>query len=197
MLGVEMREDRWPGVSSAEVARYESIVNAMRPLVEKAPSDEDECADREWFVAVTNPNCEGRVIGEMHERGILTVAPVIRYWRVRNRVRRVTERQLMPRYVIFGIDRAKQNVVGIEGLERIVRNGDLSWARVPAAQVSILRLRSLTGEFDPTSTRASAFIDWLLTKGEISVHAVVANPKGGRTGRNRVSRAKGKWRKRR
>jgi hypothetical protein len=197
MLGVEMREDRWPGVSQADVARYESIANSLRPLVEKPDPEKEWLADREWFVAVTNPNCEGRVIGEMHERGILTVAPVIRYWRVRNRVRRVTERQLMPRYVIFGIDRAKQNVVGIEGLERIVRNGDLSWARVPAAQVSILRLRALTGEFDPTSTRASAFFEWLLAKGEISVHAVVANSKKGRMERNRVSRAKGKWRKRR
>ncbi len=107
MAGRKRRQDERFGVSSAEIRRYESIINDLTPLVQPdAPAPVDE--ERTWHVAVTNPNCEGRVVAAMHERGIPTVAPVIRFYRKYKRSvsQHTGERALMPRYVIFGLAKA-------------------------------------------------------------------------------------------
>jgi hypothetical protein len=186
----------WAGVTAHDVRRYESIANALTPLVAPAPAPDEELSDRQWFVAVTNPNCEGRVIADMHERGILTVAPVIRYWRQHRRNRHVTERALMPGYVIFGLDRDRQHIVGVEGIERVIRNRAGEWDHLPARDVSLLRLRALTGEFDPTASGVSPFILWLVDHGELPLTAIIPLPEK-RVERNRVSRVsrKSRWRK--
>ncbi|MGA0595626.1 transcription termination/antitermination NusG family protein [Enterovirga sp. CN4-39] len=180
-------------VSPEDIARYESIINALSPMVRQEPEEDEEPGAREWFVAFTNPNCEGRVIKAMNERGIATLAPVIRYWRTRNRKRVQDERQLMPRYVIFGMDRARHNLIGIEGLERIVRSNDRSWSRVPEWAVALLRMRMLSGEFDPSVGRVSNFLNWLVAQGEMPAAALVETPDTkNRTARNRLSRVKRK-----
>ncbi|MBP2495396.1 hypothetical protein ABID82_002271 [Methylobacterium sp. PvP062] len=130
-----------------------------------------------WHVAVTNYGCELRVREQMAERGIDTIIPMVRFWRVKNRQRSVAERPLMARTVIFGIDHSTQSLmdremghewvgegedrrlvptgrtgrlIPIRGLERIARGTDDCWAVMPEAQAFKLRFSILRGDFDAT-----------------------------------------------
>lgn len=103
-----------------------------------------------WHAAITNPGYEFIVRAAMQDRGIDTVLPVIRYWRVRNRRREVAERPLLARTIIFGLDHDQQHVRGIRGFERVVRGASDLWANLPANEVYDLRFAILRGDFDAT-----------------------------------------------
>ncbi len=103
-----------------------------------------------WHVAVTNPGCELTVRDAMARRGVDTVLPMLRFWRVRNRKRIIAERPLMARIVVFGLDPSTQHIAGIYGLERVVRGASDRWAVLDQGEVQDLRLRILRGEFDAT-----------------------------------------------
>ncbi|WP_125901347.1 MULTISPECIES: transcription termination/antitermination NusG family protein [Methylobacterium] len=103
-----------------------------------------------WHAAVTNPGCEVMVRDAMARRGVDTVLPMLRFWRVRNRKRIIAERPLMARILVFGLDRSTQHIAGIYGLERIVRGASDRWAVLAQGEVEDLRLRILRGEFDAT-----------------------------------------------
>lgn len=128
-----------------------------------------------WHAAVTNFGAEFSVREALQARGIDTVLPVIRYWRIRNRKRIIAERPVFPRCVLFGMDHQTQSLIdfvsryvrsddghsiirkdepararSIVGIERIVRNADGNWAVVPTLEVWELRRQILTGAFDGT-----------------------------------------------
>ncbi|AWN55048.1 transcription termination/antitermination NusG family protein [Methylobacterium sp. 17Sr1-1] len=112
-----------------------------------------------WHAAVTNPGCEVMVRDAMARRGVDTVLPMLRFWRVQNRKRIVAERPLMARVVLFGLDPSTQNVAGIYGLERIVRGASDRWAVLDQGEVQDLRLRILRGEFDATLRVSHPYIE--------------------------------------
>lgn len=130
-----------------------------------------------WFVAVTNPGCEGRVRDQMQDLGIDTILPMVRYWRIRNKQRLVAERPLVARTVIFGMNPKTQMLLQpvykhawegsgedkryvptaevesyktILGLERIARGASNEWAEIPAQEAFGLRFQILRGDFDAT-----------------------------------------------
>jgi hypothetical protein len=112
-----------------------------------------------WHAAVTNPGCELIVRDAMARRGIDTVLPMLRFWRVRHRKRLIAERPLMARIVVFGFDPSTQHIAGIYGLERIVRGASERWAALDLEEVHDLRLRILRGEFDATLRESHPYIE--------------------------------------
>lgn len=164
-----------------------------------------------WHVAVTNHGCEAKVRDQMTERGIDTVLPVIRFWRIRNRQRVAVERPLIARTVIFGIDHATQSLmdremqhewvgdqlvpagrtgrlIPIRGLERIARGTGDGWAVMPASEAYKLRFSLMRGDFDATLRQSNParelppMILWLLERGEIPRDAILTHKEAKRKG---------------
>lgn len=153
-----------------------------------------------WHAAATNQGKELAVRAALQARGIDTVLPLLRIWRIRNRQRVMAERPLLPRLVLFGIDKATQSlvdlvpsyvrtiddelvpvplserVVSIPGLERIVRGAGQEWATFRPEDVYDLRFRILRGEFDPTITEeTSPIVKWLIDRGELDRRSVLTH----------------------
>ncbi|MFE1601591.1 transcription termination/antitermination NusG family protein [Methylobacterium sp. ID0610] len=113
-----------------------------------------------WHAAVTFPSCEIRVRDAMQRRGIDTVLPMIRFWRIRSRQRFIAERPLLARTVVFGLDHSCQDIANIEGLEHVVRGASAGWADLPEQDVYDLRLSILRGEFDATLRQSHPERPW-------------------------------------
>ena len=126
-----------------------------------------------WHVAVTNPAREALVRQQMQSRGMDTIVPMIRFWRVRNRRRFVAEKPLLARTVIFGMDRARHDLIDVVGLERVIRGAQDRWFVLPPNEAYDLRFRMLRGDFDATLREGRAmpelpqFIRWLLDRGDL------------------------------
>lgn len=147
-----------------------------------------EAAPLRWHAAITNPSYDFIVRDIMQERGIDTVLPVVRYWRIRNRRREIAERPLLARCVIFGLDPAWQDIRGIRGLERVVKGASDSWARLPANEVYDLRFAILRGDFDATLREAHSLrplpdlIRRLITDGYLPAQAGLTHKEARRAG---------------
>ena len=170
-----------------------------------------EPAPLTWHVAVTNPGCEAKVRDQMTERGIDTILPMIRYWRIRNRHRAIAERPLIARTVIFGLDHATQSLmdremghqwvghqliptgrtgrlIPIRGLERVARGANDAWAVLPAPEAYKLRFSILRGDFDATIRQSNTRVElpplirWLLKRGEIPADSVLTHREARRKG---------------
>lgn len=106
-------------------------------------------ADAEWYVAVTNPNCQARAALGLHDIGYRSFYPKVRRWVSHARVKTAKEKPLLGRYIFVEVDRktqsfgAARNVNGIEGF---VSNPDP--VRVPTEYVLRLRERYMDGEWD-------------------------------------------------
>lgn len=103
----------------------------------------------EWYVAVTNRNCQARAALGLHDLGYRSFYPKVRRWVSHARVKTAKEKPLLGRYIFVEVDRkmqsfgAARNVNGIEGF---VSNPDP--VRVPTDYVRRLRERYMDGEWD-------------------------------------------------
>lgn len=171
-------------------------IDGRRAMALSHAAGEVDASPLTWHAAVTNPGAEFSVRAALQDRGIDTVLPTIRYWRIRNRKRFVAERPLLARCVLFGMNKETQSLVEfvsryvrdgdqlvradepdrartIVGIERIVRGADDGWAVLPASEIYDLRLRILRGDFDATLREGRArpelpeFIKALIARGEL------------------------------
>src|SRR5262245_24427988 len=99
----------------------------------------DQPTGRQWFCAITNPNCQARASSELHARGYPVSYPNAKRWVHHARTTIAKEKPVLGRYIFvlmpwhhFGIVRA---VNGIEALVGV--------AGVPIAipDSAVLRLR--------------------------------------------------------
>lgn len=117
-------------------------------------------ADAEWYVAVTNPNCQARAALGLHDLGYRSFYPKVRRWVSHARVRTAKEKPLLGRYIFVEVDQktqsfgAARNVNGIEGF---VSNPDP--VRVPTEYVRRLRERYMDGEWDFVRQEPCPFVN--------------------------------------
>lgn len=127
----------------------------------------------EWFVAVTNPNCQARAAMGLSELGYRSFYPRIKRWVSHARVRTAKEKPLLGRYLFVEVDQPSFDERGrrlyepkqsfgevrtVNGIEGFVSNPDP--VRVPARYVQRLRERYLYGEWDFVRQEPCPFYEW-------------------------------------
>jgi transcription antitermination factor NusG len=103
-----------------------------------------------WFCALTNPNCQTRVVNGLYELGFRTFLPKIRKWATHGRVRRAVERPLLGRYLFIEVDHPRQNFGAVRdcrGVETLISNLGAP-CPFPSHEIESLRLRYMAGEWD-------------------------------------------------
>lgn len=102
-----------------------------------------------WYVVTTNPNCQGRAVGELYTLGYRTFYPKIRKWVSHARVRKAAEKPLLGRYLFVEVDHPRQSfgaVRSANGVEGFVSNPDP--VQIPSIYVQRFRERYMSGEWD-------------------------------------------------
>jgi transcription antitermination factor NusG len=110
-----------------------------------------ELGDGDWYVCITNPNCQRRAELELYSLGFRTFAPKLRKWVSHARVRKAVERPLLGRYLFvelsntggqsFGAVKAVNGIEGFVGVCGVPQS-------VPSHYVEDFRMRYMSGEWD-------------------------------------------------
>lgn len=116
--------------------------------------------DGNWYIAITNPNCQRRAEFELAALGYRCFWPKLRKWVSHARTKQAKEYPILGRYVFVEIpDGDFFTVRKVNGIEALLTDEGGSPAQVPAGIVHGFRDRYMRGEWDFVINQTGLFED--------------------------------------
>lgn len=156
MHGAAMTRDRPVTYQIGQVVEFVDLIDRDNPGREFQISE-----SANWYVAVTNPNCQARASLGLYERGYRSFYPKVRRWVSHARVKTAKEKPLLGRYIFVEVDHPRQSfgtVRSVNGIEGFVSNPDP--VKVPNSYVRGMRERYIYGEWDFVRQEPCPFYEW-------------------------------------
>jgi transcription antitermination factor NusG len=114
--------------------------------------------DANWYIAVTNPNCQRRAEAELAALGYRSFWPKLRKWVSHARTKQAKEYPILGRYMFVEVpDGNFFRVRNVNGVEALLTDEKGEPERISAEVVYSFRERYMAGEWDFVSRELGAF----------------------------------------
>jgi hypothetical protein len=114
--------------------------------------------DANWYIAVTNPNCQRRAEAELAALGYRAFWPKLRKWVSHARTKQAKEYPILGRYMFVEVpDGNFFRVRNVNGIEMLLTDETGEPEEIPASVVYEFRARYMAGEWDFVSREVGMF----------------------------------------
>lgn len=150
--------------------------------------------DANWYIAITNPNCQRRAECELAALGYRSFWPKLRKWVSHARTKQAKEYPILGRYMFVEIpDGDYFTIRNVNGIEALLTDEQGKPEPIPAGIVHEFRARYLRGEWDFVVNETGLFEcegELISRSNPIPVGALVRVMEGELMGRIGVVRSK-------